>query len=56
MGDTIIEVDGRRVQTITEFARSLEAVGIGNEVQLTVLRDGRTRTVTVVVQNIDGQQ
>ena len=56
LGDTIIEVDGRRVQTITEFARSLEAVGIGNEVQLTVLRDGRTRTVTVVVQNIDGQQ
>jgi len=52
LGDTILSVNGRRVRTIAEFADELASVGIGNEVLLTVVRDGKTRSVKVSILNI----
>lgn len=46
-GDIITEVNGRPVRTISDLAEVLEEVGIGNSVDLTIVRDGRRRTVAV---------
>lgn len=52
VGDIITEVNGRPVRSIAQFAVALEKAGIGNEVKLTVVRDGRARTVTLEVMDI----
>ncbi len=52
IGDVITQVDGRPVRTIAEFADVLAEVGIGNPVTLTVTRDGRRRSVRIVVADI----
>ena len=52
LGDTIVSVDGRRVQSIADLADALQTIGIGNTVTLNVLRDGKTRTVNVKVLDI----
>ena len=52
LGDVITHVNAKPVRTIAEFAAALQEAGIGNEVELTVLRDGRERSVTVTVIDI----
>ncbi len=52
VGDVITAVDGRPVRSVADMARELDRIGIGNEVELTVLRDGQTRTVRVRVIDI----
>lgn len=52
LGDTIMSVNGRPVRSIAEFADALETIGIGNQVTLTVLRDGKTRKVNVIVSDM----
>jgi 2-alkenal reductase len=51
-GDIITEVNGRGVQSIAEFAAVLDEAGIGSEVELTVVRNGRARSVRVKVMDI----
>lgn len=52
LGDVITHVNGRPVQSIAELANELERIGIGKRAELTLLRDGRSRTVTVGVVDI----
>ncbi len=52
LGDVITHVNGARVHTLAEFAEALNKVGIGNRAELTVERDGSTRTVAVEVVDI----
>ncbi len=52
LGDVITEVNGRPIRTIAEFAAALDEIGIGNEAELTVVRDSRERTVTLRVMDI----
>ena len=52
LGDVITGADGRPVRTIADMAAVLEDVGIGNEFELTVVRDGRQRTVRLSVMDI----
>ncbi len=52
LGDVITEVNGRRVQSLAEFAAALEEAGIGSEVELTVMRNNRKRTVRLNVMDI----
>ncbi len=52
LGDVITEVNGQRVRSITELATALGEAGIGNEVELTVVRDTRERTVKLKVMDI----
>ncbi len=52
LGDVITEVNGRRVQSLAEFAAALEEAGIGSEVELTVMRNNRKRTVRLSVMDI----
>jgi 2-alkenal reductase len=52
MGDVIVAVEGEAVHSVTEFVRALDRIGIGNEAELTVVRNGRERTVRVEIDDI----
>ena len=49
VGDVIVAVDNRPVESLPAFAAELDRVGIGNEAELTVIRDGKERRVKVKV-------
>jgi 2-alkenal reductase len=50
--DVITRINGVKVYTIAQFAAALEAAGIGETVELTVLRGDRQRKVTLTVTDI----
>ena len=52
LGDVITHVAGQRVRTVADLAAVLQGIGVGNRAELTVERNGRTRTVTVDVVDI----
>jgi len=49
LGDVIVAVNGRRVETLSTFVVELDRVGVDNTVELTVERDGKSRRVRVKV-------
>ncbi len=51
LGDVITHVDGHRVVTIADLALILEQAGIGNHVIVSILRDGRSRSVDLSVMD-----
>ncbi len=51
-GDVIVGVGGKRVRTLAEVAAELERIGVGNEAELTVLRNGSERSVRVRIIDI----
>jgi 2-alkenal reductase len=50
--DVITHVGETAVESVTEFARVLERVGVGREVELTLQRDGAERRVRVRITDI----
>jgi 2-alkenal reductase len=52
LGDIITEANGRPVYSISDLAEVLEEIGIGKSVELTIVRDGRKRTVPVRIMDI----
>ncbi len=52
VGDVITHVNGKRVRTIAEFAAELQAIGVGNSAELTILRADREFTIAVDVIDI----
>ncbi len=53
-GDVIIAVNGKPVETLSDFAALLEQIGIGNEASLTVRRGDAERQVKVRVMDLQG--
>ncbi len=49
LGDVIIAVNGRNVESLSTFVAELDRVGIGNTAEITVQRDGKTRKERVRV-------
>ncbi|HXT49596.1 MAG TPA: trypsin-like peptidase domain-containing protein [Thermoanaerobaculia bacterium] len=49
LGDVVVFVDGKRVKSVDDLLYGFEAAGVGNDVTLTVMRDGKERTVRVPV-------
>ena len=49
LGDVIVAVNGRAVESLPAFAAELDRVGIDNLAELTVIRDGKERRVKVRV-------
>ena len=43
LGDVIIQVNGRTVDTLSTYFAELDRVGIGNVAELTIVRDGKSR-------------
>ncbi len=54
LGDVIVAVNGRRVETVSQFAAELDRVGVDNVAELTVVRDGKQRRVPVRVIDLRG--
>jgi len=52
LGDVIIAVNGRLVESLPTFAAELDRAGIDNDAELTVVRDGKERRVKVKVMDI----
>lgn len=53
LGDVIVAVDGRAIANVAQLGLALDRIGIGNPARLTVVRGGRSRDVTVTVQDIN---
>jgi 2-alkenal reductase len=54
LGDVIVAVNGRKVETLSSFVAELDRAGIGSTVELTVLRGRAERKVRVAVIDIRG--
>ncbi len=54
LGDVIVAVNGRRVETASQFAAELDRVGIDKTAELTVVRGGKQRQVRVRVIDLRG--
>jgi 2-alkenal reductase len=54
LGDVIVAVEGNAVATVADLALELERVGIGNQAELTLLRNGGRARVSVNVQDVGG--
>jgi 2-alkenal reductase len=52
LGDVIVAVNGRAVESLTAFISELDRVGIDQVAELTVIRDGRERRVKVRVIDV----
>lgn len=52
IGDVIVEVNGQRVHRLADLTDVLEKTKLNESVELTVLRDGSRRSVTVGVEDI----
>jgi S1-C subfamily serine protease len=48
-GDVVIEVNGEPVTGANDLANRIGVLQIGDEVELTIVRDGETRTITATV-------
>jgi 2-alkenal reductase len=49
LGDVIVAVNGKKVETLSSFVAELDRVGINNTAELTVQRQGKERKVRVKV-------
>jgi len=49
LGDLIVAVNGRPLESLPTFAAELDRVGVDNMAELTVIRDGKERRVKVKV-------
>ncbi|MDH5209835.1 MAG: PDZ domain-containing protein [Burkholderiaceae bacterium] len=49
VGDVIVAVNGRRIETPSQFANELDRAGIGRDAELTLVRAGEERRVRVRV-------
>ena len=55
LGDVIMAVDGHSVRNLTELTDQLEQIGVGKTVELSIKRDGGTKSVQVQVADISRQ-
>ena len=46
-GDLILEIDGERIQTVCDAGRMIDRHEVGDEIEITVKRDGKEVTLTV---------
>lgn len=56
VADVITAIDGEPVHTLSDLATIFEQAGVGKQVSLTVVRNGRSRTVDVAVADVSGLQ
>ncbi|MBF0380128.1 MAG: trypsin-like peptidase domain-containing protein [Magnetococcales bacterium] len=52
LGDVITHINGKSVRTVAEIAAILQYVGVGNKVEVTVMRGNSSRLVMVTVMDI----
>jgi 2-alkenal reductase len=52
LGDIIVAVNGRRIESVSQFSNELDRVGIDNTAELTVVRDRQERKVRLRVIDV----
>ncbi len=52
LGDVIVAVNGRPVESLPSFASELDRVGVDNTAEVTVIRDGKERRVRLKVIDV----
>jgi 2-alkenal reductase len=52
LGDVIVGIDGESVSRLPTLTDRLEKVGVGGTVELSILRDGKSRIIRVAVADI----
>jgi 2-alkenal reductase len=52
VGDVIVAANGKPVRRLADLSDQLDHTGVGNSVELSVQRQGRTRTVRVQVADV----
>jgi 2-alkenal reductase len=54
LGDVIVAVNGKPIESVSQLAAELDRTGIGNMAELTVVRGGKERRVRVRVIDLRG--
>jgi 2-alkenal reductase len=52
LGDVIVSVNGKPVQRLSDLTNELDEIGVGRDVNLGILRNNRSETVTVTVADV----
>jgi S1-C subfamily serine protease len=52
LGDVIVSVNGKPVRRLSDLTNETDEVGVGGEVRLGILRNGRSETITVAVVDV----
>lgn len=55
-GDVITELNGQRISSFAELRAKIATSGAGKQLELTLLREGKTEKVNVTLQAEDGKQ
>jgi serine protease Do len=55
-GDTILEVNGEAISGPKDLSRKIAAIAPGTSVDMTVFRNGKNRTVSVMIGTMPGEQ
>ena len=53
LGDRIVAVDGKKVESLDDLLHAFETSGVGKSVRLTVDRDGGKRDVDVTLVQLE---
>lgn len=52
-GDVITEINGKKVKSFAELRGKIGSIGVGKEVELTVIRDGKEKSFDVVLEQAE---
>jgi S1-C subfamily serine protease len=52
LGDVIVSANGKPVQRLSDLTNETDEVGVGGEVRLGIVRNGRTETIAVTVVDV----
>lgn len=53
LGDVIVAISGKPVNSMAEFSLAIEQIGLGNRATVTIVRDGRRRNVDVTIEDVN---
>jgi serine protease Do len=53
--DIIVSINGKVISTASEATSEISALGVGDEVEIGIIRDGRTQTVKATLEEYKGQ-
>ena len=56
IGDILLNVEGNKIQTLEEFKSIIDSKNIGDNLNLTILRNDSEKQISVKLKEIDGQK
>jgi 2-alkenal reductase len=52
LGDVIMSVNGKQVQRLSDLTNELDEIGVGHDVSLGIMRNGRNETIVVTIIDV----